>query len=101
MREIQFKVAAQVLEVTGDVSNIVPGTSGYLEAHFDFSEEGADCVKVASFFSRGKEYAELVTDDKCVIPAEALTSRYFKVQVIGVKRDYRILTNKVKIVQEG
>lgn len=102
MRYLNFKVSAQVLEKDGDFSNLVPGTEGYLVATFEFSEEWSGCVKVASFFNRrGEEYAERIINNRCKIPSEVLKDRFFKVQVVGQKQNYKILTDKLKIRQEG
>lgn len=100
MRILDFKVSAQVLETNGDFSNIVSGTSGYLVARFTFSEEWSQCKKIASFVNGGKEYAAKLVNGKCEIPAEALTGKYFYVQVIGVKKDYKIKTNKLIVYQK-
>lgn len=100
MRILNFKVDSQVLEQDGDFSDIVSGTSGYLKARFNFSDEWAGCLMIASFFNRGKEYACKLVNNECMIPDEALTDRYFKVQVVGVKRNYKITTTKLKVYQK-
>lgn len=100
MRILTFKVSSQVLEPVGDFSDIVSGTSGYLKARFDFSSEWDGCLKIASFHNRGTEHAERLINDECIIPTEALTERYFKVQVVGVKKNYKIRTTKLKVYQK-
>lgn len=101
MRILKFKVSKQVLESDGDFNDLVSGTKGYLSAQFTFSEEWDDCTKVASFFDRkGVEHARYVKECMCEIPPEALTDRYFRLKVVGAKKDYRITTNKLKITQK-
>lgn len=106
MRTIRFIVDDQVIRLDPDcdVNNLVPGTKGYLLAHFTFSSEWDGCVKVAAFFSNlGREYEpQILTDGvSCIIPSEALTKSIFKVRVIGQKGDYNIGTNKVIVYQRG
>ena len=86
-----------------DFSGLVPGTEGYLWAEFSFSNEWSDCVKVAKFTSiMGKEYEpKALEGDKCLIPAEALARRSFKIQIMGRGSNKRLLTNKITINQDG
>ena len=106
MRTVNFIVNKQTLSLDPacDVSDLVPGTKGYLLAKFSFSSEWNGCVKVAAFFSNlGKEYEPqiLANGTTCVIPSEALAKSIFKVQVVGRKDDYDISTNKVTVHQRG
>ena len=105
MRVLEFKADRQLLQKDPacDFSNIAPGTSGYLTAHFNFSpNEWRDCVKAASFWYNGKEYAVLLTDDACIIPPEVLVGRKFEVSVSGVRATgYRITTTRTTVKQEG
>jgi hypothetical protein len=106
MRTLKFIVDGQSIKQNPscDFSGLVPGTEGYLKAEFIFSADWNDTVKVAGFFSNmGKEYEpQILKDGKtCMIPAEALRNRIFKVQVIGKRGDYKILTNKVTVSQNG
>lgn len=100
MRDIQIKVTGQQIEVIGNCDGIVAGSQNYLQAVFEFSDEWNNCIKIASFWSKNKEYPVLVRNDKCMIPDEALTERYFKVSVLGQRGDYRITSDKIKIMQE-
>ena len=87
-----------------DFTNLVPGTEGYLQAEFSFSNEWKDCVKVASFRSiMGKEYPPQILKDgrTCVIPSEALKRRTFRIQVIGKKGAVKMTTGHVAVVQDG
>lgn len=101
MRTLDFIVNAQLLSKSPecDFEDIVSGTSGYLTAHFTFSSEWDDCVKCASFWRGGKEYAVLLSNDICSIPSEVLTGATFKVCVVGQRKNYRITTNRVVVRQ--
>lgn len=107
MRTLRFIVDGQLIkqDPTCDFSGLVPGSDGYLEAAFEFSEEWSGMAKVAAFWSPlGKEYSPQVLDGyyKCLIPAEALARRTFKVQILG--RDVNgkgLKTNKIEVTQNG
>lgn len=106
MRTLKFIVEDQIVKMDPDCdfSGIVPGTEGYLQAEFSFSSEWSDCVKAAGFFSTlGKEYPPQILKDgqTCIIPKEALGKRSFKIQVIGVRKDYKIVTNRLTVKQDG
>lgn len=102
MRTLKFIVTGQRIEKdpTCDFSGLVAGTQGYLKARFDFDKDWDGCIKAASFWRIGKEYAAPVINNECVIPPEALTWNVFKVSVTGKKQGYKITTNKVDITQE-
>ena len=82
---------------------MVPGTEGYLKAEFKFSKEWNGCAKVVGFWSGGKECPPQVLENgtSCTIPKEALVRKYFKIQVIGKREDFKITTNKLIITQDG
>ena len=106
MRTLKFKVSGQTISLDPDCdfTNLIPGTQGYLQANFAFSNEWDNCIKVAAFYSNlGREYPPQVIkrNGTCSIPAEALQKSIFKVQVIGQKGDYTIRTNKAVIHQRG
>lgn len=106
MRTLRFIVDDQIIrkDPNCDFDNLVPGSEEYLEAEFSFSREWDNCLKVVAFFSSlGVEYPPQVLRDgrTCVIPAEALQKKVFKVQVIGRRDNYRIKTNKEDVVQNG
>lgn len=106
MRTLRFIVDDQIIrkDPSCDFDNLVPGSEEYLEAEFSFSREWDNCLKVVAFFSSlGVEYPPQVLRDgrTCVIPAEALQKKVFKVQVIGRRDNYRIKTNKEDVVQNG
>lgn len=106
MRTLKFIVDQQIIkqDPNCDFSGLVPGTEEYLQAEFVFSKEWVGCTKVAAFYSSmGKEFPpQLLENGKtCIIPAEALARRAFKVQVIGRKGDFKITTNKTTVSQNG
>lgn len=106
MRTLRFIVDKQIIkrDPNCDFNDLIPGTEGYLKAEFSFSSEWKDCVKVAAFWSAmGKEYPpQLLKDGKtCMIPAEALVKKTFKVQVIGKREGFKLTTNKVVVNQNG
>ncbi len=107
MRTLKFIVTDQIIaqDPKCDFSGLVPGTAGYVQAEFSFSSEWAGFTKVAAFWSAlGKEYPpQILRDGKsCMIPAEALERRTFKVQVIGKgPNSKKLTTNKVEVIQNG
>jgi hypothetical protein len=106
MRTLKFIVDDQIIkqDPNCDFTNLVPGTDGYLQAHFSFSSAWDGCVKVAAFSSAlGTEYnPQILKDGKtCVIPSEALKKQIFKVRVIGKKDGCKINTNYVIVNQDG
>ena len=107
MRTLRFIVTEQIIEKDPDCNfdNLVPGTEGYLRAEFSFSPEWNDCVKVAAFYSlMGTEYPPQMLEQGryCMIPAEALKRRIFKIQVFGKDSNMKVLsTNKLTIRQNG
>lgn len=100
MRNLNFKVNAQVVEAVGDFAHLVPGSKGYLIAVFDFSDDWNGCTKFASFFDGRKEYAVKLNSNRCGIPDEVCAKDKFKVQLTGVKGNYKIITNKILVRQE-
>ena len=106
MRVLKFIVEDQIIkqDPNCDFDNLIPGTEGYLKAEFSFSPEWNGCVKVARFYSvMGREYdSQILKDGKsCMIPAEALKNRIFKIEVLGRRENFTLTTNKVAISQDG
>lgn len=105
MRTLRFIVEGQIIKKDPDCdfTNIVPGTRGYLQAEFSFSPEWDKTVKVASFFDDYREFPPQLLEDGrvCMIPAEALVKKSFKIRVIGRDGDLKILTNFVEVCQDG
>lgn len=105
MRTLKFIIDDQniSLDPKCDLTGLVPGTNGYLEASFSFSSEWDGCAKVAAFFSNlGREFTpQVINGSTCAIPSEALEKSVFKVQVIGQKGKYNLSTNRVVVHQRG
>lgn len=103
MRLIKFIVNGQTIkpDPACDFKGIVKGTKGYLTAEFAFDKDWDGCRKAAVFTKLGKDYPVPVRNDKCKIPAEALTWANFFVQVVGEREGYRITTNKAEVKQDG
>lgn len=99
MRTLKFIVNGPVIipDPECDFSGLVPG----IKAEFTFSKEWTSTPKVVAFYSRlGNEYTpQALKDGKtCIIPAEALRKRIFKVQVLGTNG---LVTNRLEIDQKG
>ena len=106
MRTLKFLVMGQIMkpDPSCDFDDLVPGTERYVRAEFLFSSDWDGYVKVAAFYNAlGIEYKpELLTDGMtCIIPAEALKRRAFKIRIVGKKGDSRLTTNKVEVTQNG
>ena len=106
MRTLKFIVDGLILKPDPECnfSNLVPGTDGYLQVSFEFSQEWSDCDKVVGFWSAmGREYApqKLSNENTCMVPSDALKRREFKMKVFGVRNGYKITTNKVTVSQNG
>ena len=104
MRTLRFMIQGQRLtKAQGcDFSGLVPGTEGYLKAEFEFDSEWDGCKKAASFFRDGdKEFATPIINNECVIPAESLTRIKFSVSITGIRKEFKITTNKIDVLQGG
>lgn len=105
MRTLKFIVDRQIIkqDPNCDFSDIVPGTTGYLKAEFEFSSEWDNTIKVAAFFRNGYECPPRVLKDgrSCMIPEEALTGRQFTISILGKNKDIRLTTNKIEVFQKG
>ena len=106
MRTLKFIVNNQSFtkDPNCNFNGLVPGTSDYIQAEISFSPEWDGCIKVVSFESLlGREYEPQILRDgrSCMIPAEALERRSFKMKIIGKKGTSKITTNKITIEQNG
>lgn len=98
MKTLYFRASGQKLEATDIPNDLIKGTKNYLQCAFSF--EGQDwtgCKVVAEF---NGSLAVPVTDYICNVPDEAAAKQYFKLRLIGVKDEYRIITNEVIVKQE-
>ena len=106
MRQLRFIVNEQIIKADPncDFSGIGPGTEGYLQVEFSFSPEWNGCVKAAKFSSTmGKEYETVILKDgkSCMIPAEALKFRSFRIRLLGRRDNFTLTTNYVTVRQDG
>ena len=105
MRTLRFIVEDQIItpDPSCDFAGLVPGTEGYLQAEFSFSQEWNGCGKIAEFrrYVTSEPVSVKLVGDACVIPSEALIGRSFKVSVIGIRKGFRIQTNMVEVKQNG
>ena len=107
MRTLKFIVDGLIIKPDPecDFSNIVPGTSGYLQAEFKCSNDWNGASKVAAFYSMlGREFEPQVLNaaNICTIPAEALKNAKFQIQLYGLRgADFKLKTNKVTVCQDG
>jgi hypothetical protein len=106
MRILRFIVNDQIIEKDPSCSfeNLVPGSDKYIKAKFTFSPAWDGFTKVVSFRSMlGNEFEPQFLQDgtTCLIPAEALKRRAFKIQVLGQKGPTTVTTNKLVVEQKG
>lgn len=103
MRTLKFSVDGQRLcrDPASDFSGIIRGSRGYLQCSFSLSKEWANCKTAASFWRFDEEIdAAPVIGGNCTIPDSVTDYREFEVSLVGVRKGYRITTNRVKIEQE-
>lgn len=105
MRTLKFVVERQRirLDPVCDFSGIVPGTSGYLNATFEFSSEWRGLAKVAEFrrYDIDEAIPAKIVNGKCEIPAEALRGKKWYVNVVGKRGNIRMTTDRAEVKQEG
>ena len=106
MRKLKFIVSGQIIkpDPNCDFSNIVPGTSEYLQLEFDFSKEWDGTIRVVGFYSIfGSEYEPCFLEEgvRCMVPTEAAAKQSFIIRVFGKRDSYTINTNKITITQDG
>ena len=105
MRTLRFRVSGQELtRAPGcDFSNIIAGTSGYLQVAFEFGPDWDDTVRVAAFYPylQSPEVGRLIRDGVCIVPDEITPCDQFKIGVVGQRENgQRITTNLITIKQE-
>lgn len=110
MRKLSFIVNNESIQKdpSCNFSGLFPGKNPDIEAEFSFSDEWNNTVKVVAFFSMlDAEYEpQVLVDNSCKIPKEALSRAAFKIQVIGKKtrtsfgKD-KLKTDKLTIRQTG
>ena len=110
MRTLRFIVDGCLIkqDPSCDFSGLFPGRNPDVRAKFIFSSEWKNSVKVAAFWSMlDAEYEpQILADDSCMIPTEALSRASFKIQVLGKKgissfNSTNLYTNKLTVRQTG
>lgn len=105
MRILKFIVNKHTItcDPKSNFSDIAPCTDEELIADFQFSPEWNGSVKVAAFYNAQGECPpqELIDGMYCVIPSEAVSGYWFRVQIVGVKDGKLLATNKLDILQKG
>ena len=106
MRTLKFIVSGQIVkpDPSCDICNLVPGGEECVKLDFEFSKDWRGYAKGVEFTSAmGKEFPpKLLSDGKsCIVPTEALARRIFKIRVIGIQGDKKLVTNKLAIKQNG
>lgn len=102
MRTLKFNVGQQTIKKSGDFSNIVSGSSGYLKCQFSFDSEWNGFLKVAEFrkYLDSDVFPVPVINNACTVPDGVLDGSQWYVNVIGKSGNKQITTNKVLIRQE-
>lgn len=105
MRTLKFAVNAQRItsDPNCDFSGIVPGTVGYLKAHFSFSPEWAGMVKVAEFrkYLCDEPVSVPIINGECAVPDTVTGGKAWYVKIIGKRGDVILPTCNCKVEQEG
>lgn len=105
MRVLEFDVSGQSLSKSKDCdfSGIVPGSGGYLKAHFTFSNDWSGAVKVAEFrtYSSTEPVSVPIIGNECMVPSEVTAGKAWYIKVIGKKGDVIIPTENCRVRQEG
>ena len=101
MRVLKFQVDGQVVKRSPgcDFNNITRGTKRYVKLQFSVSKDWDGCVVAATFWNDVS--AVQVKNGACAIPDEVTDNRRIKVSLTGKRGDYKIVTNKIVIRQEG
>ena len=105
MRALRFRVSGQELSRAPGCafSNIIAGTSGYLQTAFEFGPDWDGTVQVAAFYPylQSEDIGRLIQDGACIVPDEVAAYDTFKVGVVGQRENgQRITTNLITIKQE-
>lgn len=105
MRTLKFIIDGQIIkpDPSCDFAKMVPGTKGYLQAHFTFDKNWVGCEKMAVFIGQGtrEQLPVRIVNNICTIPPDVLFKRSYRVYVIGVRPGLRIVTNKLEVKQDG
>lgn len=88
---IKFNVYGQLLKQYNSLP-IVENTLNYMRLKFTFSDEWTDKIKTAVFEYNGRAYGQILIDDECYIPHEALHLPGFKFAVFAAEGNQVIRT---------
>ena len=87
LRTLRFIVIGRDIapDPSCDFTGLFPGKEDPIRVEFIFSEEWRRIPKVAGFFSiMGSEFKpQVIENDACMIPAEALKCPSFKMRIFG------------------
>lgn len=106
MRVLKFIVDDSTIkqDPTCSFDGLFPYPNQEMAAEFTFSDNWTGVPKVAAFYSAlGNEYPPQIIHDnnQCIIPAEALNSPAFRIQILGSNRRNIMSTNKLTVYQKG
>lgn len=105
MRTLRFIVHNNTIveDPSCDFTGLFPTPNQEIQAEFIFSNEWTDRVKVAAFYSvLGTEYPpQIIDENRCMIPPEALISPVFRIQILGNRYGLTTSTNTLTIYQRG
>lgn len=102
MRTLKFNINQQIINKSGDFSNIVSGSSGYLKCEFSFDSEWNNLLKVAEFrkYLDSDVYPMPIINNSCNVPDAVLDGSQWYVNVIGKSGKKQIATNRILVRQE-
>lgn len=105
MRTLSFIVDGNTLSQDPSCSfdGLFPAPNQQIRAEFSFSPDWTNVAKVVAFYSMlDKEYPpQIIDDNHCMIPPEALKLPTFKIQVLGNFRGKIVTTNTLTVYQKG
>lgn len=103
-RILKFSVTNQSITKDSkcDFSKIAMGTSGYLVAQFEFSNDWTSLFKVAEFRKRNSDryYPAKIIKNRCEVPEQVTDSIQWTIRVVGKNMDTKLTTNTCAVTQE-
>lgn len=98
-----FEVDGDKIVRKDDTKMLFAGSKEYIECKFTFSEEYEGAEKYAAFLSPYNVYHQILVNDTCYVPAEAMAKDWLlKIGVFAIKDGCRISTSLTSIqVGEG
>lgn len=105
MRILEYNVEKNVINKKPrfDYSGLIPRSGETVCLKFTFTNEWQNTAKVVEFTARnGSEYKpQILVNNMCMIPEEALNDYIFYIRVMGKSTDNLLLTEKLAICQNG